>query len=106
VPFPPVTAFFLCVAFAACATTGGNDPDALSSNKPVSRSSNYGVTENIQPQTAGAFMDRGMLFAFRGDYDLVIEDYTQAVKLDPNDAFAYNNRGIAYSNKKKILSGE
>jgi tetratricopeptide (TPR) repeat protein len=69
---------------------------ALGSNKTVSRSSNYGVTENTQPQTAGAFLDRGMLFAGRGDYDLAIEDYTQAIRLDTNNSAAYFNRGIAY----------
>ena len=31
--------------------------------------------------------------------DRAIADYTQAIRLDPNDAFAYNNRGITYKNK-------
>ena len=29
-------------------------------------------------------------------YEQAISDYTQAIALDPNDANAYNNRGIAY----------
>jgi tetratricopeptide (TPR) repeat protein len=72
---------------------------ALGSTKIVTRTASYGVTENTQPQTAGAFYDRGMLFADRGDYELAIEDYTQAIKLDPNLAAAYINRGNAYGSK-------
>jgi tetratricopeptide (TPR) repeat protein len=40
-----------------------------------------------------------MLFASRGDYDLALEDYTQAIKLDPNLAAAYFGRGNAYYHK-------
>jgi tetratricopeptide (TPR) repeat protein len=29
----------------------------------------------------------------------VLADYTQAIRLDPNDAAAYNNRGIAYKDR-------
>ncbi|GHV49664.1 hypothetical protein AGMMS49579_02340 [Spirochaetia bacterium] len=36
---------------------------------------------------------------YNGDYDRAIADYTQAIKLDPKDATAYNNRGYAYYNK-------
>ena len=32
-------------------------------------------------------------------YDLAIADYTEAIKLDPNDPDVYNNRGQAYDNK-------
>jgi tetratricopeptide (TPR) repeat protein len=42
------------------------------------------------------------------DVDQAITDYTQALRLDPNYAEAYNNRGVAYKgkgeydNRKKI----
>jgi tetratricopeptide (TPR) repeat protein len=32
--------------------------------------------------------------------DRAIEDYTAALRLDPKDAAAYNNRGIAYAMKE------
>jgi tetratricopeptide (TPR) repeat protein len=38
----------------------------------------------------GAFLDRGILFASWGEYDNAIADYTEALKLDPNFAGAYN----------------
>jgi len=31
--------------------------------------------------------------------EIAIADYTQAIRIDPNYASAYNNRGSAYSNK-------
>jgi tetratricopeptide (TPR) repeat protein len=68
---------------------------ALGSNKTVSRSANYGVTENTQPQTAGAFLDRGVMFASRGDFDLAIEDFSEAIKLDSSFVSAYLQRGKA-----------
>ena len=35
----------------------------------------------------------------QGQHDRAIQDYDQAIKLDPSDAIVYNNRGIAYSTK-------
>jgi len=51
--------------------------------------------ENEKPQTVGTFIDRGILFASRGDYQMAIEDFTQAIKLDPNMSTAYILRGRA-----------
>ena len=31
-----------------------------------------------------------------GEYQRAIEDYDKAIQLDPDDAMAYNNRGVAY----------
>jgi tetratricopeptide (TPR) repeat protein len=53
-----------------------------------------------QPGTAGTFLDRGIQFTARGDFDRAIENFSEAIKLKPNFAAAYNNRGIAYYNKK------
>jgi tetratricopeptide (TPR) repeat protein len=39
------------------------------------------------------------LYADKGDVDRAIANYDQAIKLDPNYAEAYNNRGNAYSHK-------
>jgi tetratricopeptide (TPR) repeat protein len=45
------------------------------------------------PQTTEAFLKRGIKFACKGKYEKAIADYTQAIRLDPNNAVAYNNRG-------------
>ena len=35
-------------------------------------------------------------FYNKGDYDAAIADYSRAIEIDPNYAFAYYNRGLAY----------
>ena len=44
---------------------------------------------------AFAYNHRGVAYHAKGDYNLAIGDYTQAITLDPNYAMAYNNRGHA-----------
>lgn len=41
---------------------------------------------------------RGMVKAQQGDYEKAIEDYTQALTVNPNYVGAYLNRGSAYAN--------
>jgi tetratricopeptide (TPR) repeat protein len=48
-----------------------------------------------QPKTAGAFLDRGILFAARGDFALAIEDFSETIKLKPDFASAYLLRARA-----------
>jgi len=49
------------------------------------------------PGTAGAFIDRGIIFAVRGDWELAIADFTEAIKLDGNIMAAWVFRARAYS---------
>ena len=86
-----------CVALFSCATTGGGD-DAL-------HGENTGEN-TAQPSTAGGFLDRGLLFAVRGDFDLAIEDFTEAINLDGDFASAFLQRGKAYFARQTRLSGE
>ena len=37
----------------------------------------------------------------KGDYDKAIADFTEAIRLDPKDAKAYCNRGVAYGKKRE-----
>jgi tetratricopeptide (TPR) repeat protein len=41
-----------------------------------------------------------LLYDNKGDYDRAIADYNQAIRLDPDYALAYYNRGVAYVNKR------
>jgi tetratricopeptide (TPR) repeat protein len=61
----------------------------------VTAAANYGETGTGQPKTAGAFLDRGILFATRGDFEMAIEDFTEAITLDGKLAAAYMLRGRA-----------
>ena len=44
-----------------------------------------------------------MLIA-KGDYDRVLQDYTKAIQLNPDDAIAYNSRGGVYYLKEEYES--
>ena len=43
--------------------------------------------------------NRGVAYANKGDYELAIEAFTNAIELNPNLAMAYSNRGGAYRDK-------
>jgi tetratricopeptide (TPR) repeat protein len=43
-----------------------------------------------------AFDNRGVAYKHKGQYDLALQDYEQAIRLNPKNANAYNNRGIVY----------
>jgi tetratricopeptide (TPR) repeat protein len=62
---------------------------------PVTAAAAYNTGSGGQPRTAGAFLDRGILFGSRGDFALAIEDFTEAIRLDPNNASAYLQRSKA-----------
>ena len=68
---------------------------ALANQKTTVKTAKYGVNEKTAPQTAGTFLDRGILFASRGEYKMAIADFTEALKLDPNMAAAYILRARA-----------
>ena len=72
---------------------------ALAKQQNKTKVAKYGVSEKTAPQTAGTFLDRGILFASRGDYEMAITDFTAALRIDPNSAQIYTERGIAYSDK-------
>jgi lipoprotein NlpI len=46
-----------------------------------------------------AYNDRGNAYRSKGDNDRAIQDYDQAIGLDPNNAYPYNGRGVAYQRK-------
>ena len=48
---------------------------------------------------AVAYNNRGLACKTGGDNDRAIQDYTQAIMLNPNYAVAYDNRGLAYKSE-------
>ena len=53
------------------------------------------TTENL----AIAFHNRGIAYDSKGDHDRAIQDYDQAIKLDPQYTRAFINRGAAYKRR-------
>jgi len=45
---------------------------------------------------AATFSNRGNAYQSKGDYQRAIQDYDEALRLDPDSALAFNNRGSAY----------
>jgi tetratricopeptide (TPR) repeat protein len=50
---------------------------------------------------AEAFYNRGVAYDNKGQPDRAIEDYDQAIRLNPNHAKAFYNRGVAYAIKRQ-----
>jgi tetratricopeptide (TPR) repeat protein len=43
--------------------------------------------------------NRGLAYRAKGEHDRAIQDYDEAIKLNPNLAIAFYNRGLAYGAK-------
>jgi tetratricopeptide (TPR) repeat protein len=61
----------------------------------VTASADYGGNQSVPLWTAGAYIDRGILFASRREWDMAIENFTEAIKLDAHLTSAYILRGRA-----------
>jgi tetratricopeptide (TPR) repeat protein len=75
----------------------------LQKSAPALRAASYGGSST--PRTPGKFLDRGITFASRGDYDMAIADFTEAVNLDPDMRTAWMLRGRAlYASVSNVIS--
>ena len=51
---------------------------------------------------ASAYYNRGNAYYYKRNYDKAVEDYTEAIRLNPNYVDVYENRGSAYTAAKAI----
>ncbi|MDR0475675.1 MAG: tetratricopeptide repeat protein, partial [Treponema sp.] len=68
---------------------------ALARQKTTVKTAKYGVSADVTPQTAGTFLDQGIMFASRGEYANAIADFDSAIRLNPDMVAAYYFRGSA-----------
>jgi tetratricopeptide (TPR) repeat protein len=52
------------------------------------------------------YTNRGVELAAKGDMDRAMKDHDQAIKFDPKNALAFNNRGVAKLKKGDKEGGE
>jgi tetratricopeptide (TPR) repeat protein len=52
------------------------------------------------------YTNRGAEFGAKGDLDRAMKDHDQAIKIDPKNALAFNNRGVAKLKKGDKEGGE
>ena len=77
---------------------------AITRQQTTTKTAKYGVSADVTPQTAGTFLDRGIMFASRGDYETSIKDFTEALRLNPNMTAAYILRGRAYVGSVSLVT--
>jgi tetratricopeptide (TPR) repeat protein len=68
---------------------------ALANQRTAVKTTSYGEGGTSAPGTAGAFLDRGITLASRGEYESAIADFTEAIRLNPELSAAYLLRGRA-----------
>jgi tetratricopeptide (TPR) repeat protein/S1-C subfamily serine protease len=55
---------------------------------------------NLAPRAAW-YGNRGNLYRYQKKYELALDEYNQAIEINPNYAMAYYNRGVLYYDQKK-----
>jgi tetratricopeptide (TPR) repeat protein len=79
---------------------GAPDPDVSIRGCTAMIQSGHESRQNL----AIAFYNRGNSYRSKGQPDRAIEDYDQAIRLNPNLALAFNNRGLVYGGKRQLDS--
>lgn len=77
--------------FKKCYANGDPDQTIIACSAVITK----GLDDNIDLATA--FKNRGNAYDDKGRYDRALEDYDQAVTINPHDADALNNRGTTHS---------
>jgi tetratricopeptide (TPR) repeat protein len=60
--------------------------------------------QEAREKLATAFDNRGVAYKQKGRYEQALQDYEEAIRLNPSNANAYNNRGIIIGSKVNIVA--
>jgi hypothetical protein len=78
------------------------DPDGLVRFKPKPP-----IIKNVPTISKGSnaqyYIDRAQEHRSKGNYSEAITDYTEAIRINPQDAYAHNNRGVSYHAKQDYI---
>jgi tetratricopeptide (TPR) repeat protein len=97
---------FIAISGSAGAQAVSKD-DALcmaSDSELAIRSCSVIIQEGTKtgPDLSAVFYNRGNAHRSKGDYDRAIQDYDEALRIEPDDEDILNNRGVAYRSKGQI----
>ncbi|GHV70511.1 hypothetical protein AGMMS49928_18590 [Spirochaetia bacterium] len=59
--------------------------------------SDYVQVARLAPANLTAYVNLGLLYTAKGDYNRAIDAYTQAIRIEPRNPKHYNSRGVAYA---------
>ncbi|MDR0587594.1 MAG: tetratricopeptide repeat protein, partial [Burkholderiales bacterium] len=92
----------LIFSVTGCADTIAVKPDNLERCQQLSESRKYddaitcyGEVIANNPNSASAYYHRGGEYSVKGDYVRALQDFDQAIKLEPTSSDAHTGRGIA-----------
>jgi tetratricopeptide (TPR) repeat protein len=98
-----IVALFVAAVLLA-RPAAADDPEAchkLSGDVAITACSRAITSGKYQGHALSTFYyNRGIKHGAKGDKDRAIQDYDQAIRLNPKDAAAFNNRGWVYFEKK------
>lgn len=78
---------------------------AIAENELNKKIELYTEAIKINPNIAGLYINRGIAYAHKGEYDKAIkENFDEAIRININDAEAYYNRGFAYYKQDEYVN--
>jgi tetratricopeptide (TPR) repeat protein len=93
----------LGAAMAATGQTRQENLNECASVEPGTRIAGCTALIKAGQDTTGdlstIYNNRGTAYSSKGDHDHAIQDFTEAIRLNPNYAYTYRNRGIDYHEK-------
>jgi tetratricopeptide (TPR) repeat protein len=101
----PIRAMILCVLMTAAPAFGASqrahdDCNAGDAERNIAGCTLILKDRKVDKTTRGvAYVGRGLAFASKGELDRAMSDFTDAIRLNPNDPHAYNNRAIVWRDK-------
>jgi tetratricopeptide (TPR) repeat protein len=100
----------LVAALALCGSANADDREACktaSGDPAISACSRAIASKKYRGNVLSIlYTNRGAEFGAKGELDRAMKDHDQAIKLDPKNALAFNNRGVAKLKKGDKEGGE